>query len=81
MEHFYFPDLSFQLLSKLLNPHGRLYCMTEIFDGSRSFDSWFYKNDPTHVFFYRPETIYWIAQCFHFQVVHLDSRLIVFEKV
>jgi SAM-dependent methyltransferase len=81
MEHFYFPDQSFQLVSKLLNPHGRLYCMTEIFDGSRSFDSWFYKNDPTHVFFYRPETIHWIAQCFHFQVVHLDSRLIVFEKV
>jgi SAM-dependent methyltransferase len=80
MEHFYFPDKSFELIYGLLKPQGRLYCMTEVFDGSRSFDSWFYKNDPTHVFFYRPETIQWIAANFQFQLVHLDNRLIVFEK-
>ena len=80
IEHFYHPNKEFKLLYKLLNPNGKLYCMTLIYDKSILFDKWFYKNDSTHVFIYQKETLYWIKKKMRFKEVIIKDRLITFTK-
>ena len=78
MEHFYSPNKEFELLKKILRKGGRLYCMTEIYNGSIDFSSWYYKNDPTHVFIYQKKTIEWIKNEFGFCDVSIKGRLVTF---
>lgn len=80
IEHFYHPKKEFEKLYDLLLPNGKLYCMTELFKETKNFDSWYYKNDHTHVFFYHEKTIAWIAEKIGFSTYSIDGRLIVFEK-
>lgn len=80
IEHFHRPDREFTRLKELLTPRGRLYCMTWPFDDSIDFDSWSYKNDFTHTFFYRERTLRWIRDYWRFNSLHIDKRLIVFVK-
>lgn len=80
MEHFNTPDKSFQLLKKILKSKGKLYCMTSLYKEDINFDTWFYKNDVTHVFFYREETLQWIQQRFGFSSVELDGKAIIFSN-
>lgn len=80
MEHFHHPRKEFEKLYNLLLPNGKLYCMTELFNETKSFDSWYYKNDHTHVFFYHEKTIAWIAEKIGFSKFTIEGRLIVFEK-
>ena len=77
IEHFYNPYKEFKLLKKLLNPHARLYCMTEIYNEKIDFSSWYYKNDPTHVFFYHAKTFEWIKEEFNFSKIETKKRLII----
>lgn len=78
-EHFANPAEEFQRLFNLLQPGGRLYCMTVMWQGG-DFSRWHYKNDPTHVFFYTPQSIDFIREQFGFQSVTHDERLIVFIR-
>ena len=80
MEHFYDPEKEFDLLHKLLLPKGALYCMTELYNDSIEFSTWYYKNDPTHVFLYRKETLDWIKFKFCFAKVSIENRLIILFK-
>ena len=79
IEHFYNPKKEFELLYNLLNPNGKLICMTDIFNGS-NFESWYYKTDPTHVFLYQKETLHWIKDYFGFSGIIIDGRLITFTR-
>ena len=76
MEHFHHPDREFALLRTLLRPQGALFCMTGVYDPSVDFGSWAYKNDTTHVVFYRRETLAWIARRHGFSRVEIEGRLI-----
>jgi SAM-dependent methyltransferase len=76
IEHFHFPEKEFQLLKKLLKPGGHLYFMTHIYDETIDFGSWYYKNDPTHVFLYQKETFEWIKSQFNFSSVTVENRVI-----
>lgn len=78
IEHFYNPKKEFALLKNLLLNSGRLYCMTEIYDENIDFSTWYYKNDPTHVFIYQKKTIDWIKNKFGFRHVNINGRLITF---
>jgi SAM-dependent methyltransferase len=80
IEHFHDPHKEFSLLKNLLKPGGRLYCMTEIYNSGIDFMKWYYKNDPTHVIFYRRETLEWIQQNFNFSKMTIQNRLIMFEE-
>lgn len=80
IEHFYNPHKEFKLLKSLLKPKGKLYCMTDVYDVSTDFGSWYYKNDPTHVFFYTKKTFEWIKKEFEFLDVKVDGRLITFSN-
>ena len=80
MEHFQNPKKEFELLSKLLKADGKLICMTSLFSESTDFESWYYKNDPTHVFLYRKETLDFLVKTCNFGDVKIRERLIVFSK-
>jgi hypothetical protein len=78
MEHFYRPKKEFELLRNLLQPNGKLYCMTDLYDTSIDFHKWYYKNDQTHVFIYHENTIEWIQENINFSDVFINGRLITF---
>jgi SAM-dependent methyltransferase len=78
IEHFHQPAKEFARLKRLLKPGGYLYCMTEFYAESVDFDRWYYKNDPTHVFFYHAQSVAWIAKQFGFNSLRITGRLAVF---
>ncbi|MFD2561569.1 class I SAM-dependent methyltransferase [Aquimarina rubra] len=80
MEHFYDPSKEFELLYSLLEDKGSLYCKTYLYNESIDFDSWWYKNDPTHVFFYTKKTLNWIQKHYNFSELIVSKKLIIFKK-
>ena len=80
MEHFYHPKKEFKLLQNLLQPNGKIYCMTDLYDESIDFHKWYYKNDQTHVFIYHKNSINWIQKKIGFSDVTIDGRLITFYE-
>ncbi|MBT8263085.1 MAG: class I SAM-dependent methyltransferase [Bacteroidia bacterium] len=78
IEHFHNPLEEFKLLKRLLNPGGKLYCMSDILVSIQEFDKWYYKDDPTHVIFYSEENLQWIRKASGFSNVFIDNRLIIF---
>lgn len=80
IEHLYNPKQEFKLLHTLLKPNGKLYCKTNLLLPNIDFDTWWYKNDSTHVFFYSEHTLNYIKEAFHFNTLHITKDLIVFGK-
>ena len=76
VEHFYKPYKEFKLLKSMLQEGGKIYIMTELYDES-AFSSWYYKNDPTHVFFYTQKTFQWIKKEFGFKSLSIEKRLVI----
>jgi SAM-dependent methyltransferase len=61
VEHFHDPAREFDRLEALLKPGGWLAVMTCFQDDDAAFASWHYRRDPTHVAFYRADTMRRIA--------------------
>jgi SAM-dependent methyltransferase len=80
IEHFQKPDREFQLLFSLLNPGGKLFCMTDFYRDNTDFKNWNYKEDATHVFFYHKDTLKFILENFGFVSHQVKNRLVIFEK-
>lgn len=77
MEHFHHPEKEFKLLRSLLKPGGALFCMTELYSENLEFAKWYYRNDPTHVFFYHEEAFNWIKTNLNYSESIIDGRLII----
>lgn len=80
IEHFHNPLKDFKILYSLLREGGSLYCKTEIYDDSIDFENWYYKNDPTHVFFYHEDGFKWIVDNVGFNNYKINDRIIVLKK-
>ena len=76
IEHFYKPSAEFSRLFSLIRQGGSLFCMTHLYTGDIDFSSWYYKEDETHVFFYREQTIATITRLFGFSTYGIDGRVI-----
>ncbi len=61
-EHFHHPAAEFDRLAGLLHPGGWLAVMTCFQTDDARFEHWHYRQDPTHVVFYRAQTFEHIAQ-------------------
>lgn len=61
VEHLHRPGPVFDRLRGMLRPEGILGVMTRFY-GEVPFADWWYRRDPTHVCFYRAETMRWIAR-------------------
>jgi hypothetical protein len=77
IEHFHHPDKEFVMLRNLLNTHGKLYCMTSLYNESINLKTWYYKNDLTHVFFYQEETLYYICREYGFSDIIIKNNLVI----
>lgn len=62
IEHFHNPAEEFDKLNSLLRPGGILALMTCFQADDSKFATWHYRNDPTHVVFYREKTFEVIAE-------------------
>ena len=80
-EHFYNPKEEIEMLISKLNKNGVLLIMTLLYNENIDFKSWFYKNDPTHVFIYRKETIEFIARTYNLKIEILTDRFIALKLV
>jgi cyclopropane fatty-acyl-phospholipid synthase-like methyltransferase len=79
VEHFHYPEKEFRLLRSLLKPGGTLYIMTNMITKPERFQNWYYRRDPTHVFFYTPDTFEYIREYFGFDGLTIDQRLIILD--
>ncbi|EMY71014.1 class I SAM-dependent methyltransferase [Leptospira vanthielii] len=80
VEHFHSPKKEFHKLSHLLKPGGSLYILTHPYDDSINFESWYYKNDRTHTFFYTAKAFGWIRDNYGFQNLEIKDRIIQLQK-
>ncbi|MFU8811627.1 MAG: class I SAM-dependent methyltransferase [Balneolaceae bacterium] len=80
-EHLYYPMDEFERLWKCLKPGGTLGIMTSLAPDTEDFGSWHYKNDDTHVTFYRPETFAFMARQWEAPLEVVSDRVILLEKL
>lgn len=79
-EHFHHPAAELARLDGLLRPGGWLGVMTEMLDDARDFATWRYARDPTHVCFYAPETMRWIADAYGWRMERPARNVVLFHK-
>ena len=79
-EHFSNPASDFALLNNLLTPGGLLGLMTSVFYEHIDFENWYYRLDPTHLNFYTPETMEWIARRWDWAVWSPVENVYLFRK-
>lgn len=79
-EHFHRPDREFARLAGLLRGKGsHLVLMTRVLEPGVDLAGWWYARDPTHVAFYRPETLAWIARRHGWKLAREGDTLAVFS--
>jgi len=79
-EHFKDPRKEFQQINKLLKPKGLLALMTLTFDPEEvEFEDWFYRLDPTHVFFYQVRTLEFVAGMIGAELEKISNRVFLFK--
>lgn len=61
VEHAHDPSAMFATLRRLVRPGGLLGVMTRFHGVESSFERWWYRRDPTHICFFSPLTMHWIA--------------------
>lgn len=81
VEHFHFPYQSWKQMIDLVADNGYLAIMTQFLTPQVDYKSWWYKNDPTHLVFYREETMNYIAKAYDLEIVYNDKKsVIIFQK-
>ena len=79
-EHFHRPDAGFARLDALLRPGGWLALMTGVLYEDAEFPTWGYIRETSHVVFYRPETLAWIARRFAWDHEPVTKTVVLFRK-
>lgn len=82
VEHFGEPSASWPELVGLVKSGGWLGVMTWLFtrDSAEDFKRWSYKGDPTHVSFYTPKTMQWLAEYLGLSLDIVSDRVVLFKK-
>lgn len=80
LEHLRRPADDLARLDGLLKPGGILGAMTGVLEDDAAFAGWWYRNDFTHIAFYRPETLAWIARRFSWELARPSRDVALFRK-
>lgn len=80
VEHFHQPAAQFTLLTGMLQQHGWLALMTSLQDDDERFANWHYRRDPTHVCFYRLQTMHWIAQRYRLHIELPAANVVLLQQ-
>ncbi len=81
VEHFYNPKLEFQKLKLRLEPKGRLAIRTGVIENLSEFSSWKYRQDETHVGFFRKKTFEYLAEVFNWKLTQKSSSIFLLDEV
>lgn len=79
-EHFHRPGPEFARLNGLLRTGGWLGIMTGMLHDDATFATWPYIRERSHVAFYRPETMGWIADRFGWDLEPVSRTVALFRK-
>ena len=80
VEHFYHPAKEFHRFDQMLRCGGWLGIMTEMLASDADFAGWWYHREPTHVCFYKQETMEWIATRYGWKVEYPRKNITLFHK-
>lgn len=81
VEHFKNPDQNWEELISLVKPGGVLGIMTQFLTEEIVYQSWWYKNDPTHVTFYNVKTFDYLATKYNLEEIYNDQKaVVIFRK-
>ena len=80
IEHFYRPAKEFHQFDQLLRRGGWLGVMTEMLESDEDFVDWWYHSEPTHVCFYKRETMAWITDRYGWRVEYPRKNVTLFYK-
>ena len=80
IEHLYSPRDEFERFDQLLKPGGVLGLMTCFQTDDDAFAQWHYRKDPTHVVFYKEETLRYIAASLGWRCEIIQKDVVVMFK-
>ncbi|MCA1797814.1 MAG: class I SAM-dependent methyltransferase [Geobacteraceae bacterium] len=80
LEHLHHPASTLEKLWSLVAPGGLLGIMTSMRPGVEDFDTWKYKNDPTHVCFYSTATMAWLAQRWNAELEYVAHDAMILTR-
>jgi hypothetical protein len=80
VEHFFSPREELDRMDRMLRPGGWLALMTEVLQEERAFSTWRYARDPTHVCFFAPATLQWIAEHYGWSLQSPQQNVVLFQK-
>ena len=79
-EHFRRPLLEFERFDRLLRPGGILGIMTQMLDDWDDFDTWHYRFYSTHICYYSPRTMRWLAKRFGWSLSFPRENVTILRK-
>jgi len=80
VEHLHRSGAVFRQLDRLIKPGGWLGVMTCFQTEDSKFANWHYRRDPTHVVFYRKETMAWLAEKLGWTMEAPVKDVVLFRK-
>lgn len=80
VEHLACPKAELEHLWSLIDSEGYLGLMTKLVIDQKSFSSWHYKNDPTHISFFSKATFNYLARQWGAKVEFIGNDVIIFQK-
>ncbi|MBS3963781.1 MAG: class I SAM-dependent methyltransferase [Methylomonas sp.] len=80
IEHFRQPAQAFEQIFQCLKPGGILGLMTKLVIDASAFSRWHYKNDPTHVSYYSPPTMTWLATSNHCEIEFIGTDVMILTR-
>lgn len=80
IEHLFKPGAVLQQLWQLLLPGGTLGIMTKMISSQQAFTRWHYKNDPTHVCFFSPDSFSWLATTLNAELEIIGQDVILLTR-
>ena len=80
LEHLSDPVFELERLASILNSKGILAVMTQTLADDIDFDSWYYKNDPSHIGFYNDKSLTGLASLLELEIKQFSDRVIFFKK-
>lgn len=80
IEHLSQPARILDQLYRCLKPNGLLVVMTQLWISQARFSQWNYRNDPTHIGFYHPQTWAWIADHWQLDIRYQQGDVVIFQR-
>ncbi|VVM25363.1 hypothetical protein BSPWISOXPB_3418 [uncultured Gammaproteobacteria bacterium] len=78
VEHLSEPRFELNRLFGLLKKGGVLAIMTQMITKETDFSTWYYKNDPTHIFFFSEKTMRYLAQQWGVKIKFFANNVALF---